>query len=86
MISAFLTCFRPKTRNFFEVAISGNHVKSQYNVPGWLDKKFDMQGVVFLTGSRQYMQYVAGLSKTSNEGGRAFYDAIISNQHRQKHL
>jgi hypothetical protein len=54
-----------------------NLVKSQYEVPRWLDKKFDIQGVVFLAGSLLYMQYVGGLPKTYNEGDRTFYDAII---------
>ncbi len=51
-------------------------VKSQAEAPRWLDKKVDIQGVVFLTGSRLYMWYVEGLSKNHNAGDRAFYDAI----------
>jgi len=51
-------------------------VKSRHEDQRWLDKKFDIQGVVFLAGSRQYIEYVEGLPKTYNEGDRAFYDAI----------
>jgi hypothetical protein len=52
-------------------------VKSQFEVPRWLDKKFDIQGVVFLAGPRLYMWYVEGTPETYNEGDRTFYDAII---------
>ncbi len=49
-------------------------------------EKFDIQGVVFLSGPQQYMWYVEVLIKTYNEAGkracetpdRTFYDAIIS--------
>ena len=51
-------------------------VKSQREAPRWLDEKGDIQGVVFLAGSRLYMWYVGGLAKTYNEGDRPFYDAI----------
>ncbi len=51
-------------------------VKSQRVAPRWLDKKFDIQGAVFLAGSRQYIRYVEGLPKTCNAGNRTFYDAI----------
>jgi len=51
-------------------------VKSRHEDQRWLDKKFDIQGVVFLAGSRQYTEYVESLPKTYNEGNRAFYDAI----------
>ena len=50
--------------------------KSRHEDHRWLDKKFDIQGVVFLAGSRQYIEYVESLPKTYNEGDRAFYDAI----------
>jgi len=52
-------------------------VKGRHEDHRWLDKKFDIQGVVFLAGSRQYIEYVESLPKTYNEGDRAFYDAII---------
>ena len=51
--------------------------KSRHEDHRWLDKKFDIQGVVFLAGSRQYIEYVESLPKTYNEGDRAFYDAIM---------
>jgi hypothetical protein len=51
-------------------------VKSQGEAPRWLDKKFDIQGAVFLAGSRLYIWYVEGLPKICNAGDRTFYDAI----------
>jgi hypothetical protein len=39
-------------------------------------EKDDMQGVVFLAGSRLYMRYVEGLPKIYSEGGRPFFDTI----------
>ncbi len=53
-----------------------NPAKSRYEAQGWLDQKPDIQGVVFLTGIQQYRRYVECLSKTYNEGDRAFCDAI----------
>ena len=38
---------------------------------------FDIQGVVFLTGTRQYTWYAECLSKTYNAVDRTFYDATI---------
>ena len=55
---------------------SGKFVKSRYEDHRWLDKKVDIQSVVFLAGSRLYTWYVESLPKTYNEGDRAFYDAI----------
>ncbi len=37
---------------------------------------FDIQGVVFLTGTRPYKWYAESLSKTYNAVDRTFYDAI----------
>ncbi|MDP3481041.1 MAG: hypothetical protein Q8R88_14835 [Desulfoprunum sp.] len=51
-------------------------VKSRHKDHRWLDKKFDIQGVVFLAGFRQYIEYVESLPKTYNDVDRAFYDAI----------
>ena len=52
-------------------------VKSHIEAARWLSKKFDIQGVVFLTGTRLYMWYVESLSKTYNAVDRTFYDAIM---------
>ncbi len=38
--------------------------KSRHEAPRWLDKKPDIQGVVFLAGIQQYMRYVESLPKT----------------------
>ena len=51
-------------------------VKSKFEAHRWLDKKFDIQGVVFLTVFRLYIWYAERLSETYNEGDRVFYDAI----------
>ncbi len=61
----------------FTTLIVDKLVKSQGEEPRWLDKKFDIQGVVFLAGSRLYIRYVEGQPKTYNAGDQAFYDAII---------
>ncbi len=49
--------------------------KSRHNALGWLDKKSDIQGVVFLAGIQLYVQYVEGMPKTYNAEDRIFYDA-----------
>jgi hypothetical protein len=51
-------------------------VKSPDKAPRWLSKKFDIQGVVFSTGLRQYMWYAEGLLKIYNAVDRSFCDAI----------
>ena len=40
-------------------------------------KKFDIQGVVFLSGPQPYMWYVEVLIKTYNAVDRTFYNAIL---------
>ncbi len=47
-----------------------NLAKSRHEAPGWLDKKFDIQGVVFLAGLRLYMWYVEGLKKPHPAGDK----------------
>ncbi len=58
-------------------AILDDPVKSPSKAPRWLSKKFDMQGVVFLTGVRQYIWYAERLSKTYNAADRTFCNTII---------
>ncbi len=62
---------------FYDAIIVDKLAKSRLEAPRWLDKKFDIQGVVFLTGIQLYMQYVECLLTTYNEGDRTFCDAII---------
>ena len=64
-----------RARNQYTCNID-NLVKSHIEAARWLSKKFDIQGVVFLTVTRQYMWYVESLSKTYNAVDRTFYDAI----------
>jgi hypothetical protein len=60
-------------------------VKRSFKVLDGYVKKFDIQGVVFLTGTWLYMWYTKCLSKTYNAGDRTFYDAIMraSNSFRE---
>ncbi len=39
---------------FYELIVFDNLVKSCHGVLRWLDKKFDIQGAVFLAGLRLY--------------------------------
>ena len=71
-----------RARNQYTCNID-NLVKSHIEAARWLSKKFDIQGVVFLTVTRQYMWYVESLSKTYNAVDRTFYDAI--NIDRKRH-
>jgi len=60
--------------------LSDKLVKSLFEAPGWLWKKFDIQGVVFLMETRLYIWYVGFSLKTCNAVDRTFYDAILSDK------
>jgi len=61
-----------------EFSITDKLVKRSLEALDGYVKKFDIQGVVFLSGPQLYVWYVEVLIKTYNAGDWTFYDAIIT--------